>query len=136
MTATRTFVDTHQGVGVNPLRPTRPRHPALALSPPARSEKRRRQERVRERLRARTRESPAERGYGAAHKRLRAWWKRRVELGIVACARCGRVIAPDEAWDLGHDDHDRSRYNGVEHARCNRATAGRPKPAPRSSRAW
>ena len=27
------------------------------------------------------------------------------------------------AWDLGHDDYDRSIYRGPEHARCNRSAA-------------
>src|SRR5215207_10927405 len=27
-------------------------------------------------------------------------------------------ITPDEPWDLGHVDHDRSRYAGPEHRKC------------------
>ncbi|PTL55741.1 hypothetical protein C7Y72_19115 [Paraconexibacter algicola] len=74
------------------------------------------------------------RGYGAAHKRLRRRLASQVASGTVPCARCGELIAPGEPWDLGHDDFDRSRYSGPEHARCNRATAGRRKrPA---SRVW
>lgn len=46
-----------------------------------------------------------------------------VETGTVRCWRCGRVIHPAQAWDLGHVDGDPSRYPGPEHARCNRATA-------------
>ena len=38
---------------------------------------------------------------------------------------CGRLIMPGEAWDLGHNDLDRSRYSGPEHSKCNRGTAGR-----------
>ena len=67
----------------------------------------------------------AERGYGAEHKKLRAAWKPRVEAGGVRCARCRRLIVPGTPWDLGHDDHDRSRYVGPEHRGCNRAVAGR-----------
>ncbi len=69
--------------------------------------------------------SSSKRGYGASHKKLRERLALRVASGMVACARCGGLIAPGEPWDLGHDDHDRSRYVGAEHARCNRATAGR-----------
>ena len=43
--------------------------------------------------------------------------------GVVACARCGRWIAPSEPFDLGHVDGDRGRYAGPEHQRCNRATS-------------
>lgn len=69
--------------------------------------------------------SSSKRGYGAAHKKLRKAWAPRVAAGVIACARCGKLIAPGAEWDLGHDDCDRSRYVGPEHARCNRATAGR-----------
>lgn len=80
----------------------------------------------------------AERGYGYRHQRLRTRWDLRVKRGTVACARCGELIDPREPWDLGHDDADRSRYNGPEHRRCNRATEGRTPPPPivRHSRDW
>ena len=56
------------------------------------------------------------------HRRLRAQWARRVQAGVVKCARCGELIAPDEPFDLGHVDGTLS-YAGAEHARCNRATS-------------
>lgn len=76
------------------------------------------------------------RGYGTAHKRLRAWWKPKVHTLTVNCWRCGDLIIPDlsikgEGWDLGHDDEDRSKYHGPEHVACNRATRShRREPAP------
>ena len=66
--------------------------------------------------------STSGRGYGHVHQELRKLWKGRVEAGGVLCARCGRLILPGEPWDLGHDDHDRSRYTGAEHRKCNRST--------------
>ena len=68
------------------------------------------------------RPSSKDREYGTVHRRLREIWKARVQAGGVVCARCGRPIMPGAPFDLGHDDHDRSRYTGVEHVRCNRAT--------------
>lgn len=66
-----------------------------------------------------------ERGYTAAHQRERAQWKRILDRRPWPCARCGEWIQIGDAWDLGHDDHDRSKWVGPEHPACNRATAGR-----------
>lgn len=66
------------------------------------------------------------RGYDNNHDRLRKSWVPTVKSGQVNCWRCGQRIDPNEPWDLGHDDNDRSKYRGPEHAnRCNRAAAGR-----------
>lgn len=74
----------------------------------------------------RARGNANQRGYGSAHQQLRKEWALKVRTGSVICARCGDTIQPGERWDLGHDDNDRSKYNGPEHAdRCNRAAAGR-----------
>ena len=76
--------------------------------------------------RERARGTRQERGYDAGHDRLRAEWEPRVATGTVVCWRCGRLIKPGTPWDLGHDDVDRTRYRGPEHAHeCNRAAAGR-----------
>jgi hypothetical protein len=74
--------------------------------------------------------------YGRSHRRLRQQFDEIVKAGAALCARCGKPIHPLEPWDLGHDDHDRRRYNGPEHRRCNRATAGRHNTVRRSSRQW
>lgn len=63
-------------------------------------------------------------GYDAKHKKLRAKIQSEMDGGkVFYCWRDGKVINPNEAWDLGHDDNDRSKYMGPEHARCNRATS-------------
>lgn len=73
----------------------------------------------------------AQRGYGSKHQRLRKQYESLVRSGRATCWRCGTPIAPDAKWDLGHNDHDRSRYMGPEHigrecpAGGNRATSTR-----------
>ena len=69
--------------------------------------------------------STKERGYDAAHRRLRKKWARIVNAGNVYCAHCHRPIWAGAPWDLGHHDFDRSVYTGPEHRRCNRATETR-----------
>ena len=68
--------------------------------------------------------SSAARGYGWAHQVLRRRWAPQVEAGLVDCARCGLRLEPGQAWDLGHNDLDRSRYTGPEHARSADCPAG------------
>lgn len=63
-----------------------------------------------------------ERGYDYKHRQLRKQVARHVATGTATCSRCGKRIDPSEAWDLGHDDHNRTIYRGPEHAACNRAT--------------
>ena len=66
-----------------------------------------------------------QRGYGAEHSALRMRWALIVAQGRTRCARCGKLLDPHQPWDLGHDDHDRSKYAGPECVPCNRATSGR-----------
>jgi hypothetical protein len=50
------------------------------------------------------RPSPAARGYGAQHRRLRERWKNHIDSGeIVICGKpgCGLPIEPDQPFDLG-----------------------------------
>ena len=42
--------------------------------------------------------------------------------GSSRAAVAASSIRPDEPWDLGHDDLDRSLPRAPEHRRCNRAT--------------
>ena len=69
-----------------------------------------------------------QRGYDAKHDAERKRWAPIVATGAVKCWRCQVLLEPDEPWDLGHDDHDRSIYRGPECVRCNRATASRRTP--------
>lgn len=75
------------------------------------------------------------RGYNYKHQKLRKQLAPKVATGQVECWRCGELIEPGQAWDLGHDDDDRTRYRGPEHAaRCNRAAAGRKAAANRAAK--
>ena len=80
------------------------------------------------------RPSPAQRGYGPRHKRLRKQWEPHVRAGQAECTaplcmaeRDGgtRRIAPTAEWDLGHDETDRRKYAGPQHAECNRGQSRR-----------
>jgi hypothetical protein len=62
--------------------------------------------------------------YGHRHRQMRERVARSVAAGVVSCARCGKLICPDQQWDLDHaDDGGPLEYLGASHSRCNRATA-------------
>lgn len=83
-----------------------------------------------DRARDQARGTRQERGYDAAHDRLRADWQRRLDTGeVVICWRCAEAgkphaIDPND-WQLGHDDDDRTVYRGPECSAGNQATSGR-----------
>lgn len=85
------------------------------------------------------RPTSTQRGYTYQHQKLRQKAAREVAAGLAYCWRClseGKSkqeawISPDEDWDLGHDDRDRSVYRGPEHRRCNRATMSHRPPRKR-----
>lgn len=73
-------------------------------------------------------------GYGYDHQRLRrallpeAYGK--------PCPRCGKPMLPGQSLDLDHTD-DRTGYNGMAHADCNRAAGARKANARRrAQRGW
>jgi hypothetical protein len=72
----------------------------------------------------RRRPTTAERGYDYKHVQLRRALLAAMPDGQ-PCAGCGRPMFRSQAryLDLGHDDHDRTRYRGLEHRRCNRSRA-------------
>jgi hypothetical protein len=83
------------------------------------------------------------RRYGRAHRLVRKKYASVVAAGGAVCARCGKPIAPNEPWDLDHDDGDplQRRYLGPSHRSCNRAVVTHLKAAlvpevQRHSRKW
>lgn len=74
----------------------------------------------------RKRGTTKQRGYSGTHARTRRSLAPQVQTGTMTCARCGKLILPGQAWDLGHSD-DRQSFSGPEHASCNRATMGRER---------
>jgi hypothetical protein len=84
------------------------------------------------RVHVKRKRSRQERGYGVGHFARRRVLEPFVDAGLATCVRCGEAIEAGEAWDLGHNDLDRSRYSGPEHAACNRGAPNRL----RTSRTW
>lgn len=83
--------------------------------------------------------STTARGYDGRHKAERERWVPIVQAGGVMCARqgpncIGKPLAPDQDFDLGHDDQDRTKYNGPECIPCNRGAGGRNGAAVTNSR--
>lgn len=64
-----------------------------------------------------------QRGYGYSFQQQRKQAKAEVDAGLVNCWRCGQWIHPDDPWDLGHDDYDRTIIRGPECRHCNRSAA-------------
>ena len=74
--------------------------------------------------RRQARPNTTRRGYGSSHQKLRAQLLAQFVPGQ-PCARCRKPITSRKDAQLGHDDHDRTRYRGLEHVACNEATSGR-----------
>ena len=69
--------------------------------------------------------STVERGYGAAHRRLKDRWQVEVDANGATCFRCGGSVPKgSRKWDLGHTE-DRTGWTGPEHVGCNRSAGGR-----------
>lgn len=64
-------------------------------------------------------------GYGWTHQQKRAEYQKVVDAGAGECWRCGKPINPGDEWHLGHDDHDRTKYRGIECPPCNLEHGGR-----------
>ena len=84
--------------------------------------------------RRRQQASTTARGYGAEHQKLRATLLPRAY--GQPCPRCGRPMLEGQDLDLGHTE-DRTGYNGIEHADCNRRAGARKGNRKRGRRrAW
>jgi hypothetical protein len=65
--------------------------------------------------------------YGKDHDKQRRLWARRVQAGMVRCARCGDPILPGTPWHLDHAET--GGYLGPSHADCNLRAAGKKRAA-------
>lgn len=78
-----------------------------------------------QRARDKARGSRQQRGYGAAHDRLRATLATHLAAGhTIPCARCGAPIGHGDDWHLDHTD-DRADWLGPSCALCNLSAAGK-----------
>lgn len=83
--------------------------------------------------------SAARRGYGHAHKQLRAAIAPHVP--GTPCSRCGYPIREGQEWELDHNDN-RDGYLGPSHKSCNRRAASKKaraqqlRPQPRPLTQW
>lgn len=74
----------------------------------------------------------AQRGYDHKHRILSE--RARSQAVGSPCVRCHKVMLPGQPLDLDHTD-DRTGYNGVAHASCNRRAGARKATARRRLRA-
>jgi 5-methylcytosine-specific restriction endonuclease McrA len=84
---------------------------------------------------------PTDKGYGVAHRRVRAMFLAAWMPGVTPCARCGEPMwGPPRMLHLDHDD-DRTGYVGLSHSWCNLRAAAektnrqRGKPLTRAQQA-
>jgi hypothetical protein len=70
------------------------------------------------------RPSTTQRGYGYLQQQGRERIRPLVEAGLVRCARCPKLIAPGETWELDHAA-GKQGYLGPFHFKCNRSHGGR-----------
>lgn len=61
----------------------------------------------------------------AEYKDAKAQAQLQVDAGLAHCWRCGKWLAPQREWHLGHDDHNRLIIRGPECPPCNVKAASR-----------
>jgi hypothetical protein len=60
-----------------------------------------------------------------AHKQAKKEARALVDAGLARCSRCGEMIEPGAAVDVGHDDRYPWLHAGPEHPGCNRGAPHR-----------
>lgn len=85
------------------------------------------------RRRRRTPGATTANGYGWQHQQARQRWAAKLRsAGSLPCTRCGYPVWHGQDWHLDHDDHDRTKYRGIAHAKCNLSAGGRKSQWPRA----